>query len=258
MVAFSSYSVLVWSLTLSVRSTYAFTTSRSLASIIIARNAATSTTRREVLPPSVTIDLPAWLVEASSKVPTTDGLSETLTSLKDFSDQLASLSGRSDQLFSLLTPTTITAFNAQPIDPVTFNSLLSLSLTSWHVGAVAAVTFGSSLLLFINSPDNQKDTPYQPGTSTYNPQAAADFYSKRPLLVLKRVLRLALLTGAFNAGVLFDWLVLGKVLGDLEYTALQKAEPRRAKQALKLCEQLGPTFIKLGQGKNGELHQEEF
>lgn len=248
MVAFSSYSVLVWSLSLTVSSTEAFTTSRSLASRRIVEKVAASTTQRKALPLSVTIDLPSWLVEASSKVPTTEGISQQLVGLNGLSDLLESLNGRSDQLFSALTlPATITAFNTQPIDPVTLNSLLSLSLTSWHVGAIAAFTFGSSLLFFLNSPDNQKDAPYQPGTTTYSPQAAADFYSKRPLLVLKRVLRLALLTGAFNAGVLFDWLVLGKFMGDLEYTALQKAEPRRAKQALKLCEQLGPTFIKLGQ-----------
>jgi hypothetical protein len=249
MVALSSYSVLVWSLTLTLNlsSADAFTASRSLASRRIAKNAAASATQRKALPPSVTIDMPVWLVEASSKVPTREGLSEMLSSLSGLSDQLASLNGRSDQLFSLLTPATITAFSTQPIDPVTLNSLLSLSLTSWHVGAIAAFTFGSSLSYFLNSPDDQKDAPYQTGTSTYSPEAAADFYSKQPLLVLKRVMRLALLTGAFNAGVLFDWLVLGKLMGDLEYTALKEAEPRRAKQALRLCEQLGPTFIKLGQ-----------
>jgi predicted unusual protein kinase regulating ubiquinone biosynthesis (AarF/ABC1/UbiB family) len=46
---------------------------------------------------------------------------------------------------------------------------------------------------------------------------------------------------------LFDWIVLGKLLKDDEFTALRKNEPRRAKEALILCEQLGPTFIKLGQ-----------
>jgi predicted unusual protein kinase regulating ubiquinone biosynthesis (AarF/ABC1/UbiB family) len=46
---------------------------------------------------------------------------------------------------------------------------------------------------------------------------------------------------------LFDWLILGKLLGDDEYTALRKNEPQRAKESLILCQQLGPTFIKLGQ-----------
>ena len=66
-------------------------------------------------------------------------------------------------------------------------------------------------------------------------------------MVLKRILRLASLTAVFNTGLLFDWLILGKLLRDEEYTALRRNEPQRAKEALVLCQQLGPTFIKLGQ-----------
>jgi predicted unusual protein kinase regulating ubiquinone biosynthesis (AarF/ABC1/UbiB family) len=92
-----------------------------------------------------------------------------------------------------------------------------------------------------------KEAPYEPGTSTYDPVAAAAFYSSKPLLVVKRVVKLALLTGVFNAGLIFDWIVLGKLLKDEEYSALRRNEPERAKKALILCQQLGPTFIKLGQ-----------
>ena len=63
----------------------------------------------------------------------------------------------------------------------------------------------------------------------------------------QRLLKLGRLTTGFTAGLLWDWLVLGKLLKDEEYTALKQAEPRRAKEALVLCEQCGPTFIKLGQ-----------
>lgn len=66
-------------------------------------------------------------------------------------------------------------------------------------------------------------------------------------MVLKRILRLASLTAVFNTGLLFDWLILGKLFHDEEYTALRKNEPQRAKESLILCQQLGPTFIKLGQ-----------
>mmetsp|Transcript_17410 Transcript_17410/g.50668 ORF Transcript_17410/g.50668 Transcript_17410/m.50668 type:complete len:854 (-) Transcript_17410:101-2662(-) len=93
----------------------------------------------------------------------------------------------------------------------------------------------------------ETEAPYEPGTSTYDPAAADEFFSERPLLVAGRVFKLAFLTGAFNTGLLFDWLVLGKLLGDEEYSALRRAEPQRAKDALALCEKLGPTFIKLGQ-----------
>ncbi|EED88072.1 predicted protein, partial [Thalassiosira pseudonana CCMP1335] len=87
----------------------------------------------------------------------------------------------------------------------------------------------------------------QPGSNTYNPVIAQEFYSKRPLMVIKRILRLASLTAVFNSGLLWDWLVLGKLLKDEEYSALRRNEKQRAKDALVLCEKLGPTFIKLGQ-----------
>lgn len=57
------------------------------------------------------------------------------------------------------------------------------------------------------------------------------------------------LSFVFGWGLLWDWLVLGKLCGDENFTALKQAEPRRAKEALLLCEQLGATFIKLGQVK---------
>jgi len=55
--------------------------------------------------------------------------------------------------------------------------------------------------------------------------------------VAARLVRLATLTAAFNIKLLLDWR-----LGNTE-----KNEKERAKEALVLCTQLGPTFIKLGQ-----------
>ena len=49
-----------------------------------------------------------------------------------------------------------------------------------------------------------------------------------------------------DAGLLFDPLRVC-VAWLRRYKALKAAEPRRAKEALALCERLGPTFIKLGQ-----------
>ena len=99
----------------------------------------------------------------------------------------------------------------------------------------------------IYNADANGEAPYKPGTSTYDPLVADKFYQERPLLVAQRLLKLGRLTTGFTAGLLWDWLVLGKLLKDEEYTALKQAEPRRAKEALVLCEQCGPTFIKLGQ-----------
>lgn len=117
----------------------------------------------------------------------------------------------------------------------------------WQIAAIALFASASLLSAFINSPDDYSQAPFVSGSNTYDPEIANEFYSKRPLMVLKRVLRLATLTSAFNTGILFDWLVLGKLMKDEEYTALRKNEPQRAKEALELCTELGPTFIKLGQ-----------
>jgi len=125
--------------------------------------------------------------------------------------------------------------------------ILSLAITPWHVGIVLFLAFGSSLYWLVTSPEVFDDAPYEPGTSTYSPEKAAAFYGERPFVVFKRVVKLISLTGIFNTGLIFDWLVLGKLMKDEEYTALRRNEPQRAKMALALCEKLGPTFIKLGQ-----------
>lgn len=122
----------------------------------------------------------------------------------------------------------------------------SLDPTVLTVASIA-LTLPLSILTLINAPLSNDESPYPPGTTTYNPTIAAEFYGRRPLLVLQRILRLAFLTSAFNTGILFDWLILGKLLKDENYTALKKNEPRRAVEALALSTQLGPTFIKLGQ-----------
>jgi hypothetical protein len=120
-------------------------------------------------------------------------------------------------------------------------------LAPWHLAAVGIAASSYFLAAFVNSPDDYSEAPYGSGSDAYDPAAAEAFYSRRPLVVIKRVLRLASLTSAFNAGVLFDWLVLGRLLGDETYSALRSNEPRRAREALDLCNRLGPTFIKLGQ-----------
>jgi len=126
-------------------------------------------------------------------------------------------------------------------------SLLTTPESIFQASAIALFASGSLLPSWLNSPDDYSQTPYEPGPNTYDPKAADEFYAQRPFMVLKRILRLASLTAVFNSGLLFDWLILGKLFRDEEYTALRKNEPQRAKESLVLCQQLGPTFIKLGQ-----------
>ncbi len=150
--------------------------------------------------------------------------------------------------FVMTTPNLHDVITAEQVRNAIVNDLLLTLLDNpWHIAAIALFASGSLLNAFINSSDDYSETPYEPGSNTYDPQKAEIFYSKRPFMVLKRILRLSYLTLAFNAGLLFDWLILGKLFKDEEYTALRKNEPRRAQEALTLCTQLGPTFIKLGQ-----------
>ena len=81
-----------------------------------------------------------------------------------------------------------------------------------QLGAIALFGLGSA----IATADGGNEAPYQPGTDSYDPKRADDFYAKRPLLVANRLASLGWLTSAFTAGVLHDWLILGKLLKDTE------------------------------------------
>ena len=85
--------------------------------------------------------------------------------------------------------------------------------------------------------DSQADSPYDAGSKTYSVETAAAYYESKPLFVMKRLAKLAAITGAFNLKLLLDW----------RFGTLEKNQKFRAKEALTLSTQLGPTFIKLGQ-----------
>lgn len=185
-----------------------------------------------------------------------DAANQVLSDLSSKADATALLLDLEKTVSNLPFETDATALVSQlekTIHSIPWNLEPNLSLdtalrlaTPWHVGIITALFVGNAFISFLMSPDDIEEAPYEPGTTTYNPDEAAEFYSKRPLLVMKRVLRLGFLTGALGTGILFDWLVLGKLFKDEEYTALKRSEPQRAKEALVLCQQLGPTFIKLG------------
>ena len=133
-------------------------------------------------------------------------------------------------------PTDIDIFGStqQLVDSITNNFPNFFETT----GVDPIVSLFLALVFVIAGFDDTKvDSPYDAGTSTYSIESAAKFYGSKPLFVLKRLLRLAYTTGGFNFKLLLDWR-----LGTLE-----KNEKKRAKEALVLANQCGPTFIKLGQ-----------
>mmetsp|Transcript_17047 Transcript_17047/g.31996 ORF Transcript_17047/g.31996 Transcript_17047/m.31996 type:complete len:944 (+) Transcript_17047:63-2894(+) len=87
--------------------------------------------------------------------------------------------------------------------------------------------------------------PYAADSKAYDPVAADDFYGARPLLVGSRLFKLAFLTGGFNFRLLLDFLSY-KWKGSPEDESWPN-ENDRAKEALGLATELGPTFIKLAQ-----------
>lgn len=85
--------------------------------------------------------------------------------------------------------------------------------------------------------DAKIGSPYEAGSTSYSKQKADLFFSARPLYVFRRLLKLGQITGAFNFKLFLDW----------RLNNLEANEKERAKEALVLATQMGPTFIKLGQ-----------
>ena len=93
--------------------------------------------------------------------------------------------------------------------------------------------------------DGPIGAPYAADANAYDPEAADRFYQARLPVVISRMARLGALTFAFNIRLLIDW-QLYKRAGSPEGESWPN-EKERAKEALALATQLGPTFIKLAQ-----------
>eukprot|EP00966_Prymnesium_polylepis_P108963 2521533-Prymnesium_polylepis.1 len=87
--------------------------------------------------------------------------------------------------------------------------------------------------------------PYPPKADAYDPQAADEYYFARLPQVVSRFARLGALTLAFNLRLLLDLSAYKRAGSPEEESWPNEAE--RAKEALGLATQLGPTFIKLAQ-----------
>jgi hypothetical protein len=78
--------------------------------------------------------------------------------------------------------------------------------------------------------------PYLRGQ--YDPDLARQYYSQRPLLVIRRALQLFRLSSSFLSSLLFDKYIL---------RATERNMDKRAKELLGLVQKIGPTAIKVGQ-----------
>jgi predicted unusual protein kinase regulating ubiquinone biosynthesis (AarF/ABC1/UbiB family) len=114
------------------------------------------------------------------------------------------------------------------IDAVAANPL---SIPIWTLFVIILIIGG------LGSDDANVGSPYDAGETKYNYKIAEEYFGKKPLFVFRRLLRLAQVTGAFNT----------KLALDFAFKTVDKNMKSRAKEALKLSTQLGPTFIKLGQ-----------
>ena len=146
--------------------------------------------------------------------PTVDNAQEVIDSLSNTIQNFPTIASDLSNNLHLTTP--------EQLSSAINNELLPTLLSSpWHLSVIGIFSLGAALNAFINSPDDYSEAPFEPGTNTYSPELASEFYSKRPGMVIKRILRLSTLTFGFNTGILFDWLVLGKLFKDEEYTALR-------------------------------------
>jgi len=101
----------------------------------------------------------------------------------------------------------------------------------------ASIVFGTLYALSFPPEDYiVGNEPYLRGQ--YDPNLARSYYSKRPLLVLRRALQLFRLSNGFLTNILFD----KYILRDSE-----KNIDKRAVELLELIQNIGPTAIKVGQ-----------
>lgn len=97
------------------------------------------------------------------------------------------------------------------------------------VAALLMSSMGSSFF--------RKSGPFDDGAPVYDIDKMENFYRSRPWLIANRLIRILLLASGFNTNLLLDW----------RFGNLEKNQKDRAKEALGVLSQLGPTFVKLGQ-----------
>ena len=112
-------------------------------------------------------------------------------------------------------------------------------------GAAVLVAASAAGAVLATRPTGPVGAPYPADAKGYDPAAADAFYGARPLVVASRLLRLGSITLAFNVRLGLDYLAYKRAGAPEDESWPNEAD--RAKEALALATQLGPTFIKLAQ-----------
>ena len=140
---------------------------------------------------------------------------------------------------------------AAPLDALAATPLVSDLAATPHLavnpalfGLVGASALGAAAWS-ATRPQVPIGAPYPADAKAYDPDKADTFYGARLPLVASRLLRLGALTFAFNLRLALDYFAY-KRAGSPEDEPWPN-EKDRAKEALGLATQLGPTFIKLAQ-----------
>lgn len=152
-------------------------------------------------------------------------------------------SGDGSQLEPLSVLKQITSGGIEDIDVVNLQSQLYsvfeqiISSAGFVPAAVSSLVL--SLLYTLSFPPEgyiNGNEPYLRGQ--YDPETARQFYSKRPLLVLRRALQLFRLSNGFLSRILYDKYILRDE---------ERYIKERAQELLELVQKIGPTAIKVGQ-----------
>lgn len=116
---------------------------------------------------------------------------------------------------------------------------LGLQSSNSLLGTFLFPTIALSILYSLSFPPEgyiNGNEPYLRGQ--YDPEAARQFYSRKPLLVVRRMLQLLRLSNGFLSRILFDKYILRNEERNIK---------ERAQELLELVQKIGPTAIKVGQ-----------
>jgi hypothetical protein len=136
-------------------------------------------------------------------------------------------------------------------DLATAPGLADLASVPLLPGAAVLVAASVAGAAFATRPTGPVGAPYPADAKGYDPEAANAFYGARLPFVASRLLTLGSITLAFNVRLGLDYLAY-KNAGAPEGEPWPN-EKDRAKEALSLATQLGPTFIKLAQAPRTTL-----